>query len=324
MLDDVEVVGVYALPLTERFRRTDVREGVLLRGPAGWGEFCPFPEYSDAACVPWLAGALEAATVGWPAPVRDVVPVNCIVPAVAPARAAELVRASGCATAKVKVADPGQTLADDVARVAAVRAALGAAGAVRVDANGAWSVAGAVEAVTVLDDAAGGLEYVEQPCASVEELAAVRRSVSVPVAADESIRLASDPLTVALAGAADVAVIKCLPLGGVSAALAVAEACGLPVVVSSALESSVGLAASVALAAALPSLPFACGLGTVSLFARDSVPAEASLRPLGGALSVAAPVPTAASLAAALTSDDGRRAWWTARLERVASLLDAP
>ena len=180
-------------------------------------------------------------------------------------------RDGGCATAKVKVAEPGQSLAEDQARVEAVRDALGPSGRVRVDANGAWSVDDAVTAIGLLDRAAGGLEYVEQPCATVEELAAVRRAVDVPIAADESIRRASDPYLVRDLEAADIAVLKVQPLGGVRACLRIAEEIGLPVVVSSALETSVGIAAGLALAGALPSLPYACGLATVQLLTADVV-----------------------------------------------------
>lgn len=309
----------YAIPLTERFRGIDVREGVLLRGPAGWGDFCPFDEYDDATAAGWLAGAVEACTLGWPAPVRDRVPVNCIVPAVSPSRAFSLVTASGCSTAKVKVAGSEVSLAQDRARVQAVRAAVGPSGQVRVDANGSWDVETAIRAIGELDAAAGGLEYVEQPCRSVPELATVRRRVSVRIAADESIRLAADPLRVALAQAADVAVIKCTPLGGVRRSLAVAEACGLPCVVSSALESGVGLLAELALAAALPSLEFACGLGTLALLSDDVLPAP--LRSVEGCLPVA-PVPawpTEESLASVPPSP--RAGWWLARLDRAAALL---
>ena len=195
--------------------------------------------------------------------------MNTTVPVVSPARAAELVLASGCRTAKVKVADPRVTLAADADRVAAVRDALGPTGRIRVDANAAWAVPEAVAAIEVLDGAAGGLEYVEQPCRSLAELAQVRRLVRPPIAADESIRRADDPARVALAGAADIAVIKVAPLGGVWAALRIATAVGLPVVVSSAVDTSVGLAAGLALAAALPELPYACGLGTASLLSAD-------------------------------------------------------
>jgi o-succinylbenzoate synthase len=311
--------AVYAIPMTTRFRGITTREGMLLPGPAGWGEFCPFPEYDDAEAAPWLAAAVEAADEGWPAPVRDRVPVNCIVPAVDAERAHAIVVASGCATAKVKVADePGSQRADE-ARVEAVRAALGPAGAVRVDANGRWDVDAAVAAIRALDRAAGGLQYVEQPCATLDELAAVRRRVDVRIAADESIRRAEDPLRVAVAGAADVAVLKCAPLGGVRRALAVAEACGLPCVVSSALQTSVGLAGELALAGALPELDLACGLGTAALLRADVVDPAAALVPRDGWLPVPrrAPEPVHRDAVAAGAQ---RAQWWQARLARVAGL----
>ena len=226
---------VVAIPMRVPFRGTTVREALLLRGPAGWGEFSPFPEYDDEEAARWLAAAVEAAWTGWPAPVRDRVAVNATVPAVAAADVpAVLARFPGCTTAKVKVAQPGQVLADDVDRVAAVREVLGASGRVRVDANGAWSVDDALTALTAL--APFDLEYAEQPCADFDGLTALRvalarAGVDVPVAADESVRKAEDPLRVALAGAADVVVLKVAPLRGVAPALQVAAACGLPVVV---------------------------------------------------------------------------------------------
>jgi o-succinylbenzoate synthase len=260
----------FAIPMRTRFRGITVREGALIQGPAGWGEFSPFAEYGPAESARWLASAIESATEGWPAPLRDSVPVNVTVPAVGPGRAYEIVAASGCRTAKVKVAEPGQAPGEDTERVAAVRDALdagGPGGRVRVDANGGWSVDEAARMLRALGKY--GLEYAEQPCATLEELAALRRLTDVPVAADESIRKAEDPLRVRAAGAADIVMVKVQPLGGVRAALRVAEACGLPAVVSSAVDTSVGLAAGVALAAALPELPYACGLATMSLLAGD-------------------------------------------------------
>jgi o-succinylbenzoate synthase len=257
----------YAIGMRNRFRGITVREGALLRGPAGWAEFSPFAEYGPAESARWLACALEAAVVGWPEPVRDRVPVNVTVPAVGPDAARDIVAASGCRTAKVKVAERGQDEAADIARVAAVREALGPAGRIRVDANGGWDVEQAARMLGKL--AAFGLEYAEQPCATLAELARLRPLTDVPVAADESIRRAEDPLRVAAAGAADVVVLKAQPLGGVRAALRVAAACGLPAVVSSAVETSVGLAAGVALAAALPELSYDCGLATMSLLTAD-------------------------------------------------------
>ena len=306
---------VYRVPLVTRFRGIVEREGVLWRGPAGWAEFCPFWDYDAPASAPWLRAAREAADVAWPAPVRTSISVNVTVPAVGPDAAHAIVAGSGCRTAKVKVAEPGQSAADDVARVEAVRDALGTAGRIRVDANAAWDADEAVAALRRLDRAAGGLEYAEQPCRAVADLARVRRAVDVPIAADEAVRLAADPLAVVRAEACDVVVLKVAPLGGVRAALALAEQVGVPVVVSSALETSVGLAAGIALAAALPELPYACGLGTARLLAADVC--RDSLTPVDGAIAVRRPEPDAALLAAA-TADPGTTERWRHRLAQVA------
>ncbi|MGV9613271.1 o-succinylbenzoate synthase [Nocardia xishanensis] len=312
---------VYAIPLRTRFRGITVREGMLIPGPLGWGEFCPFPEYDDREAAGWLATAVEQVTTGWPEPVRERIPINCTVPAVDPERAHRIVSSSGCHTAKVKVADHPDSLGEDLARVEAVRDALGPDGGIRVDANAAWDVDTAIAHIVRIDRAAGGLEYVEQPCRTIEELAEVRKKVDVRIAADESIRRAEDPLRVAVAGAADVAVLKCTPLGGVRRALEVAAAAGLPCVVSSALETSVGLGAQLALAGALPELDFACGLGTISLFEGDVV--DESLRPVDGFLRVPrTPLTPAPALVDRYRHrDPDRGAWWHARYERVRALL---
>jgi O-succinylbenzoate synthase len=307
-------VRVWSVPMRTRFRGITVREGVLVEGAAGWGEWSPFLEYPPEVAEPWLRCAEEAAAGDWPAPVREVVPVNVTVPAVDPATAHRIALAGGCRTAKVKVAEPGQTLADDEARLEAVRDALGPDGLVRVDANGAWDVDTAVTAIAALDRAAGGLEYVEQPVASVEDLARVRRRVAVPVAADESIRRAADPYRVRDLEAADIAVLKVQPLGGVRACLRIAEDIGLPVVVSSALETSLGIAAGVALAAALPELPHACGLATVQLLTDDL--ATESLLPVDGALPVTRPEVDPAALERLAAAPD-RVAHWEERLRAV-------
>ncbi|TVR23152.1 MAG: O-succinylbenzoate synthase [Nitriliruptor sp.] len=280
--------------MRRRFRGVTERTGVLLRGPAGWGEFSPFPEYGPAYASRWLAAAVAAATTSFPPALRDRVPVNTTVPAVDPVTAHALVAASGCTTAKVKVAEPGQELALDVERVAAVRSALGPTGAIRVDANGAWDVETAVLAIARLEKAAAGLEYVEQPCRSLEELRELRRRVSVPLAADESVRTAEDPRRIAGLDAVDLIVVKVQPLGGVSRAVEVISEAGLPAVVSSALETSVGLAAGVALAAALPDLPYACGLGTATLLSSDLT--DRPLTPDRGQLEVRRVVPEAGLL----------------------------
>ncbi|MCW2835643.1 MAG: fadK 1 [Nocardioides sp.] len=306
---------VFSIPLRTTFRGITVREGMLIRGAVGWGEWSPFLEYDSEVAAPWLQCALEAAAGDWPTPLRDTVPVNVTVPACSPEQAHEIVRAGGCTTAKVKVAERGgRTLADDIARVEAVRDALGAGGLIRVDANGGWDLDEATRAIGLLDRAAGGLEYVEQPCESVEELAAVRRVVDVRIAADESIRRAADPYRVRDLAAADIAVLKVQPLGGVRACLRIAEDIGMPVVVSSAVESSIGIAAGVALAAALPSLEHACGLATVQLLSDDV--AISPLLPVDGMLAVR-PVEVDDAAVARVSASPARRAHWESRLRAV-------
>ena len=309
-LDEVLAAArVVQVPLRVPFRGVDERVAVLLRGPSGWGEFAPFFEYGSEESSWWLDAAVEAAFVGWPAPIRRHVPVNAIIPAVPPAKAEDLAAtaaARGAGTIKVKVAEPGGSLAADADRIAAVRSTF--SGHIRIDANGAWDVDAAVTALRQLDRVAGGLQYVEQPCATWDELARVRAMSDVPVAADESVRRADDPFEAVRRAAADIIVLKVPPLGGVRRCLSVAEATGLPVVVSSALDTGVGLAAGVALAAALPELPFDCGLGTGELLADDVV--SPAVRPAHGSLpvTVAQPDPQALLRAEGRVSEGQRRA----------------
>lgn len=258
---------VYSTELTTRFRGLNVRDGVLIEGPAGWAEVSPFWDYDIDYSATWLAAALESACRDYPAPLRDTVPINVTVPATDPERAASIAAAGAhCPAAKIKVAEAGQSIEDDLNRIAAVREVF--TGTIRIDANGGWDEDTAIEVLPRLDRAAGGLEYCEQPVPTVAGLARVRRSVDVPIAADESIRRAEDPYEVARLDAADLIIGKVQPLGGIRACLRLIEDIGLPIVVSSALESSVGISAGVALAAALGT-ERACGLGTVSLFDRD-------------------------------------------------------
>lgn len=303
-----------ALPMRVRFRGITVRELALIDGPAGWGEFGAFVEYEPPEASAWLASALEAAYRPAPAARRDRVPINATVPAVPAERVPEvLARFPGAGTAKVKVAEPGQTLADDVARVDAVRAQVPV---VRVDANGGWSVEEAVEAAAALT-ADGELEYLEQPCATVEELAALRARIDVPIAADESIRKAEDPLRVVRAHAADIAVLKVAPLGGVARLLDVAAQIDIPIVVSSALDSSVGIGRGLLAAAALPELRYACGLGTGGLFVDDVSEPRV---PVDGHLTVEPAVPDPARLQA-LAAPAQRRQWWIDRVRACHALL---
>ena len=320
LADILDSARVVALPLHTRFRGVDTREALLFEGPQGWAEFSPFVEYDDDEAATWLAAAIDFATRPQPTALRDRIPVNATVPAVAAGLVADvLARFAGCRTAKVKVAEPGQTLADDIARVRAVREALGAEGRIRVDANGLWNVDEAEHAVHAL--AEYDLEYVEQPCATVPELAELRRRIGymgIPVAADESVRKSSDPLAVARAGAADLLIVKAQPLGGVTHALQIVAAAGLPVVVSSALDTAIGLSQGAALAAALPALDYDCGLGTASLFFDDV--ADRSV--VAGAIPTARAVPDDAALDR-LAAPAERRDWWLDRLRRCHRVLGA-
>ncbi|MGI8810678.1 MAG: o-succinylbenzoate synthase [Acidimicrobiales bacterium] len=276
------------LPLRIPLGGVPHRNAILLEGPAGWGEWSPLPGYPSDPAVCRRA-AEEAATTPWPMAVRSRVRVNALIPAVSPATAAAL--AVGLVDVKVKVGvDVGSV---DVDRVAAVRDAIGPHARLRVDANGAWDVDKAISMIERL--APLDLELVEQPVASLEDLAAVRRRVTVPVAADESVRNLDDARRLAALGAADALVVKVQPLGGIAATLEVIAAAGVAVIVSSMYETSVGLAAGLALAAALDQLPFACGLGTAGLFVGDVV--ADPLDPVDGWLTVRRPVPDVGLLA---------------------------
>ena len=308
---------VFSIPIPTGFRGLTVREGMLLRGPAGWGEFSPFPEYDAEESVSWLLSARESTTLADPEPVRERVPVNSIVPALAPAAAAQMALAAGCGTVKVKVAAHGESLDHNKARVAAIREALPDV-KIRIDANGAWDVKHAVKAIRALDDLVG-LEYVEQPCAEVTDLAAVRRDVGTLIAADESIRRAADPFRVRDLEAADIAVLKVQPLGGIRACLRIAQQIELPVVVSSAVETSIGLATGVALAAALPELPYACGLGTATLLRGDAV--AQPLLPVNGELPITRPKVDKEAFAL-IAASERIHDRWDARLRHVEEMLD--
>ncbi|GAA4677637.1 o-succinylbenzoate synthase [Frondihabitans cladoniiphilus] len=318
LLRDAHVV---ALPLRNRFRGVDVREALLVEGPNGWTEFSPFVEYETEEAASWLAATID---FGWgpSAPVsRRRVEVNATLPAV-PAELVPgiLARYPGCRTVKVKVAEPGGTLADDVARVAAARKYVGDDGRVRIDANMNWTVDEAVDALLAF--APYRLEYAEQPVRTVPELKALRElaaPLGVPIAADESVRKATDPLAVARAGAADLLVIKAQPLGGVTAALGIVAEAGLPVVVSSAIDTSVGLSMGAHLAASIPSLPYACGLGTAAMFTSDVT--REPLLPVDGAIDVRR-VDVDVDLLRAAAAPDIRRAWWFERVRAAHAELE--
>jgi O-succinylbenzoate synthase len=311
----LDTAHVVSLPMTSRFRGIDQREALLFRGPQGWSEFSPFVEYDDSEASAWLLAAIDYAWNETPELLRDHIQVNATVPAVDPELVESVLeRFDGCRTAKVKVAEPGHTLADDVARVAEVRRVMGPMGRIRIDANAAWTVDEAERAVHAF--AVFDLEYVEQPCATVGELGELRERIAymdIPVAADESVRRAEDPLAVARAGAADLLVIKAQPLGGISRALQIVGKAGLPVVVSSALETSVGLAMGAHLAAAIDPLDFDCGLATASLLAADVT--ASPLRARGGRIEVRR-VDADEALLTRWAATAERTQWWLERLDR--------
>lgn len=316
-LIDFDAAPAFAIPAIDARGGPTVCEGMLLEGPQGWGEFSPPADGGDTEAARWLTAAAEPGTVGWPDPLRGRVPIAVPVPAVGTDRAHAMAASSGCRAADVTVIGTADSLAGDIARVAAVRDAIGTAGALRCIPYRRWDVDTAVRAIEALDEAAGGLEFVEHPCRTIGELAAVHHRVDVLVAVDASAADLAEVTPGALADAADLAVLRCGPLGGVRRALRVAEATGLPCTVGSAGETSIGLAAGLALAGVLPQLRFACGLGTGLLRGGDIVGGR-SLIPVDGHLPVA-PMPAApdrALLERFAITDPARVAWWRDRLRR--------
>ena len=300
----------FALPLRRTFRGVDVREGMLIEGPAGWGEFAPFADYSPQAAARWLASAIEAAFEGWPEPLREFVEVNAIIPELSAEEVEELAReavARGCSTIKIKV---GGSPDLDLARIAAVRDVLDAAfgpsvGRIRLDANAQWN---RDQAIAMLERCTRyGIEYAEQPCSSLADLAVVRQETGVRIAVDEGIRTSDDPGSLELGDAADIAIIKPATLGGVRASLELASALGMPVVVSGAMDSSVGLGTALALAGALPELSLASGLGTGALLADDLV--AHPVVPTAGRLSIGRIQPDATALERARARVTDPRPW---------------
>ncbi len=320
LLARIDRAVVWELPVRARLHGLTHRDGVLLHGPAGWGEVAPFWDYAAAACAPWLAAGIEQAAVGLTSlPVRrEQIAVDVDVPEVDAYQAHALVSESGATTAEVRVASSPGSLNADLRRLSAVRSALGPFGRVRIDLGGAWDLETALHALPLMDRAAGGLEYAEQPCASVTDLAVLRRRIDVPNAADESVHLSADPLAVKRLEAADVVVLKTAPLGGVRRALVLAERLDLPAVVCSSLDTSVGVGAGIRLAAALPVLEYACGLGTVGLLSSDvAIP---SVLPVRGFLPLR-PVHVSETMLAAAGADDDLTARWATRLTHILAAL---
>jgi O-succinylbenzoate synthase len=321
LTDLTQNARVVSIPLRERFRAVDHREALLFEGPNGWAEFSPFLEYGTAESSTWLQSAIECAFEPTPLSMRQSIGINATLPEVLPEQvAAVLARFGNFRTVKIKVA--GGQAESDLSRIEAVLREKPDA-KIRLDANGHWSVDEAFAMVRALYDRAIEIEYFEQPCASIEELVELRlrladANIVAKIAADELVRKADDPIAVAKAEAADILVLKVAPLGGIRRMLKIAEEAGLPVVVSSSLETSVGLSYGLRAAASLPELEFDCGLGTAALLQADIV--EEPLIPIDGMLNLTTVKPSAELLQRYAASAE-RREWWLSRLEACARHL---
>ena len=303
----LESLRVVALPTTTNFRGVTVREVALIQGEYGWGEFSPFLEYDDAESAPWLACAIEAATQPKPKLFRTEVTVNGTIPALNDREELERVVNSfpGVTTFKVKV---GSNASEDIARINVLRS-LRPNAKLRIDANGLLSVEQAVSLLQLVGD----IEYIEQPCATVEELRELKKRVDVKIVGDELLRKARDPFAIDLSGAVDYLMLKVQPLGGIKRAHQLAQHHKLPVVVSSALESAVGINYGLTLAASFEDMNFDCGLGTGSLLAKN----VAQLPIVDGKIQISDVVPNLEGLD--VSAD--RYEWWKNRIMRTAELL---
>ncbi len=311
MLDSIlESIHVVALPTKTNFRSVDTREVLLIEGPQGWGEFSPFIEYGPQECAPWLVSAIEAAYVPPPKQLREWIPINATLPAIngADAVAEVLSWFPGCTSVKVKV---GSNKAEDLARIALVRKLI-PDDKIRLDVNGNWSVEQAVEILSEVL-AQGSIEYVEQPCSTQEQLRELKEKLShaVAIAGDEIIRKSPDPTALHLKGVIDIVALKVAPLGGIKRSLEIAKHYEMPVVVSSALDSAVGISHGLRLASAVSDLPYACGLGTGALLAIDLY----ALPIVDGAIEVSAMSPNAQIMSERAVSSE-RLDWWRERVRQ--------
>ena len=323
LADLLATARVVSLPLRTKFRGLNDRELLLFKGPNGWSEWAPFVEYEDEESAAWLAAAIDFSHASMPTLHRNQIPVNATLPAVAPDQVAKVLSRFGTFnTVKIKVAEGGQKLSDDVDRIMAVRAAYPDT-KLRLDANGKWSVDLALSFTKALFKQGIQLEYLEQPVATIGEMAELRvklltERIPVKISADESVRKVSDPFAVAHAQAADILVLKAAPLGGINHALEIARGSGLPVVISSAIDSSVGLSMGAHLAAALPDLQFDCGLGTAALLAGDIT--REPISPVDGLIDVRR-VEVDEEKLQTFKAEEHRYDWWLERLERAYKLL---
>ena len=314
MLDElIDSLRVITLPTKTNFRGIDHREVALFKGRQGWAEFSPFLEYDDQESAAWLRCAIEAATIAAPAIKRSSIAVNGTIPAINDKKRIKEIVAlyPGVKTFKIKV---GDNLSEDVARIAAVKS-LHPQAAIRIDVNGTWSVDDALRNLYAMYEEVGAFEYVEQPCNTVEELRELKSKIRIPlyIAGDEVLRKAKDPFDVNLDGAVDYLILKVQPLGGINRAMKLAEHHKIPVVVSSALESAVGISYGLKLAAILPTLDFACGLATASLLKSN----VGNLPIVDGNIQITEFEPNFEGLDVSPERFD----WWKNRVMRTAELL---
>ena len=308
MLDSIlKNLRVISLPMKTDFRGINTREVALIEGNAGWGEFSPFLEYDDAESAPWLASAIEAATQPKPKTYRTEVAVNGTIPATNDKEELERIVNSfpGVKTFKVKA---GSNADEDIARINALRV-LRPNASFRIDANGLLSIEQAVSLLQLVGD----IEYIEQPCATIEELRELKKQINVKIVGDEVLRKAKDPFAIDLSGAVDYLMLKVQPLGGIKRAHQLAAHHELPVVVSSALESAVGINYGLTLAASFADMNFDCGLGTGSLLAKN----VAELPIVDGKIAISDVVP----LFDGLDVSADRYEWWKNRIMRTSELL---
>lgn len=309
----LENLRVVALPTKTNFRGISVREVALFKGEYGWGEFSPFLEYGYEECAPWLASAIEAATKPLPTLFRKSVKVNGTIPATNDKSVIDSLIDSykGVKTYKVKV---GDNLSEDIVRLARIRS-LGRDIKIRIDVNGLWSVKDALTNLYAFYEEVGPFEYVEQPCATLDELRELKSSIHIPlkIAVDEAVRKARDPFAIDLDGAADIVMLKVQPLGGIARAHEIAEHHKLPVVISSALESAVGINYGLALSASFEEMNFDCGLATGSLLSSD----VAQLPIVNGEIEINQIEPNFDGLDVSAE----RYEWWKNRIMKTAELL---
>lgn len=298
---------VVALPTKTNFRGINIREVALLKGEHGWAEFSPFLEYSDAECAPWLACAIEAATQPRPKLFRSIINVNGTIPAINDEKEISQIvdLFPGVKSFKIKVGDNVEL---DLARINIVRA-LRPDSAIKVDVNGSWTVDQAVSFLKL----AGELEYIEQPCASIEELRELKKRIDTKIAGDEVLRKATDPFALDLTGAVDILMLKVQPLGGIKRTHDLIDHHQLPVVVSSALESAIGIDYGLVLAGSIENLEYGCGLATGSLLAKD----VADIPIIEGQMKISSPTPNFDGLDVSIE----RFEWWKNRIMRTAELL---